>query len=364
MSEQNPPPTPRRKIAGEAAAAPQTARKAPVPRKRPATAKQAAGDPTPADETSPVEKAATTKAPAKKAPAKKAPAKKTAATSTSAKKSPAQKAPAKKTPAKKAPAKKVGTAGAAATKTAARKAPAKRTPAKKAPATTSTAPAAEAAGTDQQVDEPAVSLAKPATSRTPVKRPVAKKAVPAPVVSTGSETSSTARPSRPAAAPASRRTPVVAALAALVLVAGAVVGWFGLDHFRGESTADNRTEAVAAATNASETIFSFSFDSLDEHTAESKKLMTPDYAEQFDQIAPALTDIAPDRQVVVEAVTRNAAVLPCGDECSDTEASVLVFVDLDRRTQDDDTSTVFGNRIVVDLVKSDGDWLVGDIRAL
>ena len=29
-----------------------------------------------------------------------------------------------------------------------------------------------------------------------------------------------------------------------------------------------------------------------------------------------------------------------------------------------DTSTVFGNRIVVDLVKSDGRWLVDDIRAL
>ncbi|MGJ9421997.1 hypothetical protein [Aeromicrobium sp. CF3.5] len=344
MSDQTPPPPPRRKIAGEAAAPTQPARKAPTPRKRPSAAKKTATDETPAAATTPAATTAAKKTAAKKAPAKKAPAAKTAA-----KKAPAKKAADKKAPVKKAPAKKVQPKKSPASKGAGA-APVADGAVTEAPSTpASSTPASSTPASSTPVSSSIAATTTPATKAPATKAPATK---------------TLAAKKRVSPTPGSRRTTVITAGAALVLVAGAVIGWFGLQHFLGESTEDNRTEAVAAATNAAETIFSFSFDDLDDHTAESKALMTPAYAEQFDQIAPALTDIAPQREVVVEAVARNAAVLPCGDECSADRASVLVFVDLDRRTQDDDASTVFGNRIVVDLVKGDGDWKVGDIRAL
>lgn len=156
----------------------------------------------------------------------------------------------------------------------------------------------------------------------------------------------------------------VIGVAALALIGGAVVGVLGFRSWNGASLVDAQDQAASAARTASETIFSFSFDTLKDHTTDSKALMTPGYAKQFDAVSPALTDIAPQREITVTSVTRSAAALPCGDECSTNKVSVLVFLDQDRRLADDDAATVFGNRIVVEMVKIDGDWKVDDIRAL
>ena len=96
----------------------------------------------------------------------------------------------------------------------------------------------------------------------------------------------------------------------------------------------------------------------------SKALMTPAFTKEFDKIAPALTELAPQRKIVVQAQSRNAAALECGSECSPTKSSILVFLDQARLVGDSKVPTVFGNRIVVDMVELNGVWLVDDIRAL
>jgi len=92
--------------------------------------------------------------------------------------------------------------------------------------------------------------------------------------------------------------------------------------------------------------------------------MTPAFAKDFDQIAPALTELAPQRQIVVQAAARESAAMPCGKECSATKADVLVFVDQARLVGDSKEPTVFANRIKVSMVKNDDGWLVANIRAL
>ena len=110
--------------------------------------------------------------------------------------------------------------------------------------------------------------------------------------------------------------------------------------------------------------FSYRYDKLSEHLTESKALMTPTFAKDFDKIAPALDEIAPQRQVQVEAVSRSAAALGCGDECSETKVNVLVFLDQARLADGSKQPDVIGNRITVSMVERNGTWLVNDIRAL
>jgi hypothetical protein len=243
---------------------------------------------------------------------------------------PAKKASAKKVVAKKAPAKKA----------AAKVAPAKVAPAKKAPAK--------------------VSIAKPA----------AKTLVPPTVVA----------PPRPVARPAevgagaggSNRPPARELRwlvpATLIAVAALVAGsWFAVVQISNRGNDDVTTsneQAASAASTAAQTIFSFTYDKLPEHLTASKALMTKSFAKQFDKIAPALTELAPQRKIQVQAVARDAGAIQCGDNCSSTKADILVFVDQARLVGNSKEPTVFGNRITVSMVKQHGGWLVADIRAL
>lgn len=160
-------------------------------------------------------------------------------------------------------------------------------------------------------------------------------------------------------APAVLVTIAALVLGGLLLVKG-VTGW----NDGGGDLEKSNSQAAAAAGSAAETIFSFRYDKLDDHLAASKALMTPAFAKDFDKIAPALTELAPQRKIVVQAVTRNSAAMACGDECSAKKATVLVFLDQARLIGDSKDPTVFGNRITVSMVKRDGSWLVSQIRAL
>lgn len=158
--------------------------------------------------------------------------------------------------------------------------------------------------------------------------------------------------------------------ASLLALASLLVGGFlafqGLKDVTQDDgeRASNEKAASAAASAAAETIFSYQYNKLDEHLTDSKKLMTTSFAKDFEKIAPALDDIAPQRQVQVQAVGRNAAALSCGDECSPGTVNVLVFLDQARLVDGSKQPDVIGNRITMKMVHRDGQWLVDDIRAV
>lgn len=176
----------------------------------------------------------------------------------------------------------------------------------------------------------------------------------------------------PSAAPSTRASarelrwfvPTVV-LAIAVLVLGSVLLVKGVNDRRGGGDLVPAQEAAAkSASEAAETIFSFRYDKLPDHLRDAKAAMTPAFAKEFDKIAPALTDLAPQRKIVVQAAARNAAALDCGSDCSSDKATILVFVDQARLAAGSEQPTVFANRITVSMVKSKGVWLVNDIRAL
>ena len=156
---------------------------------------------------------------------------------------------------------------------------------------------------------------------------------------------------------------IILAVAALVFGGWSVAS--GVSDVRAQRGIDAaHAKATTAASQAAETVFTYQYNKLDDHLKASKKLMTPTFQKEFDSIAPALNDLAPQRKIVVLSKTRDAAPVECGSSCSKNKASVLVFLDQARLVGDSTKPTVFGNRIVIDMVKSHGKWLVSNILAL
>ncbi|MFC5677479.1 hypothetical protein [Aeromicrobium endophyticum] len=253
---------------------------------------------------------------------------------------PAAPAPAAKAPLRKARAKKVAR-------------PEQAAPSATAPVAKKTAPVAKKSA--------------PVVTKT---APVAKKAPPViktPTVATAAaRTRDDVRPERAPGSRPSRRDLAWLVPATLLALASLAAGVFLMvsPPGSGDDLDSSRSQASSAAAGAAETIFSFRYDQLDQHLKASKALMTPAFAKQFDSIAPALTELAPQRQIVVKAATREAAALPCGKDCSSKQADVLVFVDQARLVGDAAQPTVFANRIKVSMVKGADGWRVANIRAL
>lgn len=171
----------------------------------------------------------------------------------------------------------------------------------------------------------------------------------------------------PAAEPATRTRPSVGRLLLVLLAVAAVAfggffGYRGLQEARDVETA--HAEAAETAASSAETIFSYRYDRIEQYLEDSREVMTDSFADDFETISPALSDLAPQRQIQVKATTRDAAAEPCGDDCSRDEATVLVFVDQARLADGSTTPTVFGNRVEMTMVHRDGRWLVDDVKAL
>lgn len=214
--------------------------------------------------------------------------------------------------------------------------------------------AADATVQPERTAPPAVSLRKPApaSASTVTEQPAA-----------ATDPTTVPRRDRP-----SRRDLALLVPLAIIAILALVGGGLLVADPPGGSDADvakAEQQASSAAASAAETIFSFQYDKLDDHLTASKALMTPAFAKDFDKIAPALTELAPQRKIQVKALARESAALPCGQECSDTKVSVLVFIDQARVAGSSDAEpTVFANRIKVQMVKRDGGWLVNQIDAI
>ncbi|OUZ07163.1 hypothetical protein BHE97_17930 [Aeromicrobium sp. PE09-221] len=240
--------------------------------------------------------------------------------------------------------------------------------------------AGERSAADRSASTPPSPRATPRPVARPVRRPLAEEpaSTPPPPTSasgrqrtqaaaedTGSERSTGAR--RPRLPVGSLPWRMIIAVIVLALGLG-LAGW-GAWSLRGggEAALDAaQRQASRAAGEAAETIFTFSHDDLDDHEESSKALMTEDFAEEFDKVAPSLRDIAPQREFEVQAQVQDAGAVPCGDDCSTESVQVLVFVDQVRLIagQEDEAPTVLGNRVTMTMVKERGTWLVDEIQAL
>ena len=178
-----------------------------------------------------------------------------------------------------------------------------------------------------------------------------------------------AAPPRSDAIRVSRPKPSVAFVTLVVLAIaslgfGAFGVWRGVDEGRSNSIVEARAGATDAAASAIETIYTYEYNNLDEHTRKSRATMTPKLAKTVGPTTRALKQLAPLRKTRVKAVVRYAAAKECGDRCSPRKATVLVFFDLARVNADSEKPTVETPRLDVFMVEREGKWLVDNIDAL
>lgn len=178
-----------------------------------------------------------------------------------------------------------------------------------------------------------------------------------------------AAPPRSEAIRVSRAKPSVGFVLLLVLAVaslgfGAYGVWRGVDERRSNSIVEARAGATDAAASAIETIYTYEYNNLDEHTRKSRATMTPKLAKSVAPTTRALKQLAPLRKTRVKAVVRYAAAKECGDRCSPHKATVLVFFDLARANADSEKPTVETPRLDVFMVERNGKWLVDNIDAL
>jgi Mce-associated membrane protein len=155
---------------------------------------------------------------------------------------------------------------------------------------------------------------------------------------------------------------IILTTAAVVFGISGVVA--AVNQYSGDDAAVAREDAADAAGAAAETIFTYDWNKLKKHVADSQATMTPRFARKFESVSPALTALAPQRRIQMKAVVRHAATVECGDKCAEDKAKVLVFIDQARVADGIKKPTVFGNRMEMSMVLRGGDWLVDDVRAL
>lgn len=153
---------------------------------------------------------------------------------------------------------------------------------------------------------------------------------------------------------------VVLSLLALVLAVG--VAYLAVDL--SAMNAADRAEATGrdAAVAHVERILSYDFESFDEGTAEAKRLMTDDFAKEYDDTVALVREDAVDRESVVTAEVVAASVVSATEE----RVEALLFVNQTTEASDLEEPRVDLNRVVVTLVPAGEPdrWLVADLDAL
>lgn len=160
--------------------------------------------------------------------------------------------------------------------------------------------------------------------------------------------------------PRAPRNPVrvVAALAVAVLLAGALAGtaWYQVDR------ADRRTQAardaLAAATAATQAIFSYDYRRFDASVSNGKLFVTGPFAQEYAETTGNLKEAVAKEQAVVRAEVSAASVVHATPE----RVEVLLYVNQYRRNVNITGEKVDQNRVVLTLVPVDGQWKV--IRAV
>jgi len=143
---------------------------------------------------------------------------------------------------------------------------------------------------------------------------------------------------------------VVAALAAVSLLAVLTVRLS--DHYSRNSDA---TAALAAATTNVATVLSYNYKSLAADFAKAESVLTPSFRKTYDTTtAKAVEPLAAKYHAVSTAQVTSGGVISTGA----SRAQVVVFVSQQVTNTQLSAPRLDRSRIVVDLRRSNGQWLI------
>ena len=175
-----------------------------------------------------------------------------------------------------------------------------------------------------------------------------------------------ARAQAPSDEPATRRSKVVAAaLALLMVVAVALASYYALQVRKDARIADARDDSPAAAERAAKAILSYDYRQLPADRERASGFLTEDYKKEYLETFALLEknkDGTPGAAVQTKTVV-TANVLGSGIvDAEDGTARVLVYVNQVSQKAGADPQ-IFQNRVAMTMEKDGNRWLVDDLKS-
>jgi uncharacterized protein YlxP (DUF503 family) len=166
---------------------------------------------------------------------------------------------------------------------------------------------------------------------------------------------------------------VAGVLAVLVVVAAAVLGWLvlgagGTDGLTTSAessdatvaSAETKTTVLDVAADAATRAYSYSWETLGDDRAAARALMTREMQRRYDRtMAGVGTSSRTDHTVVSAEVVESALVTT-----TSSYARVLLFVNQTTEGDTLDEPLLDLDRVLVTLVRDDGEWLLDELDAL
>jgi len=142
-------------------------------------------------------------------------------------------------------------------------------------------------------------------------------------------------------------------LTVTVLIGGLAV-WAWFSAHRADRSERAGRDAVAAATAATQAIFSYDYRRFDTSVANGMRFVTGSFAQEYAETTAALKSAAEKERAVVRAEVSAAGVVSAAPD----QVEVLVYVNQYRRNANITGEKVDQNRVVLALVPVDGEWKV------
>ena len=144
--------------------------------------------------------------------------------------------------------------------------------------------------------------------------------------------------------------PLVAAIAVVAVVGGYL--WYDTSRLGREQNAARDCLAVAPAAAAA--LFSYDYRTFDASVANGRTFASGGFAEDYAKTTAALKQAALQEQAVVTAQASVAGVI----SSSGDQVDVLLYMNQYRRNVNITGEKVDQNRVVLTLVRADGEWKV------
>lgn len=142
------------------------------------------------------------------------------------------------------------------------------------------------------------------------------------------------------------------AVASVAAATGLYFGQYRPDHQSGEGASK---DAIAAATNGSVAILSYTPDTLDHDLTTAKSYLTGDFLNYYGQFTQQV--VAPAAKQ--KAVKTNAAVVRSAvEQIHPDSATVLVFINQTTTTSEKPDPSMTSSSVKVSLSKVGGKWLI------
>jgi Mce-associated membrane protein len=146
-------------------------------------------------------------------------------------------------------------------------------------------------------------------------------------------------------------------LALLLLISGGVATWLYFKQYRPDqqTDADVKRTVVAAASDGTVALLSYSSDSLDKDFAAARSHLAGDFLSYYDQFSQhSVAPVAKQKSMKTTAKVAGAAVT----ELHPDSGTVLVLVDQTTTTKDSAQPSVAVSSVLVHMNRVNGPWLI------